>query len=430
MSQKTISITLMGLLSCLVIILATLITLDLRQPKPQGQSVGDSSVPARGEATFGSVIQETPPSAAAKLDSPATQPSQVRMESQERKPSISVSTSTENSIVQNNSQIASQRLYERVSLLTRQNQDEEAIEILQKMIQQNPNDLRAYALLGELYYQNDRLSQAIEAWEKALEADPFNEGMKSMLAKAQRERKTHSEFTHEVTRHFRIKFEGSENRDLYKTVLDILEEAYSEVGKTLSFYPDHEIIVFLYTGQQFFDVTRAPAWSGGIFDGKIRVPAKGYEDHLGRLRQILFHEYAHAVIHQMTEQGVSKVDRRLDSGVPTWLHEGIAQYMEPDGMQDNVDLRLEGLVNQGVFLDLPRLQGSFLGFNTQLAGLAYDESLSAVKFMIEEFGPYTVQRLLAALADQKDMDGAMRDAIFISYEEFQTRWKEHLKSLS
>ncbi len=430
MSQKATSITIIGLLSCLVIILATLILLDLKHPSPQKQSISNTGIPPGDEMASNSVTQEISLSAVAKLDNPPTQPGQAQMESQELKPNISVSTSDRHPVPQNSAQVADQKLYEKVSTLTHQNRDEEAIEILQKMIKQDPNDLRAYTLLGELHYQNDRLPQAIEAWEKVLEIDPFNEGLKAMLAKAQRERKAHSEFTHEVTRHFRIKFEGSENRDLYKTVLDTLEEAYNEVGKVLSFYPDHEIIVFLYTEQQFFDVTRAPAWSGGIFDGKIRVPAKGYEDYLGRLRQILFHEYTHAAIHQMTQPGASKVGRKMASGVPTWLHEGIAQYMEPDGMQENVDLRLEKWVKQGVFLDLWRLQGSFLGFNTQLAGLAYDESLSAVKFMIDEFSPYSVQKLLTALAQQKDMDEAMREAIFISYEEFQTRWEEHLKSLS
>jgi tetratricopeptide (TPR) repeat protein len=429
MSQKATSITLIGLLSCLVMILATLILIDLRQPKPQNPSASNRTVTQREERVSNSVIQDTPLSSVAQPDSPPPQPSQVQTERQEHKPSTSVSSlSAGQPIDQNSSHAANQKLYEKVSTLTRQNRDEEAIEILQKIIKQDPDDLRAYTLLGEMYYQNDRMTQAIEAWGKILETDPFNEGIKSMLAKAQREQKAHSEFTHEVTRHFRIKFEGSENRNLYKTVLDMLEEAYSEVGKVLSFYPDHEIIVFLYTEQQFFDVTRAPAWSGGIFDGKIRIPARGYEDYLDRLRQILFHEYTHAVIHQMTAQGVSRVDRKISSGVPTWLHEGLAQYMEPDGMQDNVDPRLEKWVKQGVFLDLSRLQGSFLGFNTQLAGLAYDESLSAVKFIIDEFGPYSVQKLLTALAHQKDMDEAMREAIFISYEEFQTRWVEHLKS--
>jgi tetratricopeptide (TPR) repeat protein len=428
MSQKATAITLIGLLSSLATILAIFIVIDLREPKPQVQSDRSSSLPVREEMGLNSVSEKTPLSAVTQVDLPAAQPNQAPVESQAAR--SSASKAVEHPTAQNNTQKVNQKLYEKVSILARQNRDEEAIEILQKIIKQDPNDLRAYTLLGELNYQNDRLSYAIEAWEKALEIDPYHEGIKTMLAKAQRERKTHSEFTHEVTRHFRIKFEGSENRDLYKTALDILEEAYSEVGKILSFYPDHEIIVFLYTGQQFFDVTRAPAWSGGIFDGKIRIPAKGYEDHLERLKQILFHEYTHAVIHQMTEQEVSRVDRKLGSGVPTWLHEGIAQYMEPDGMRDNVDLRLEKLVQQGVFVDLPKLQGSFLGFNTQLAGLAYDESLSAVKFMIDEFGPYSVQRLLAALAHQKNMDEAMREAIFISYEEFQARWKEHLKSLS
>jgi len=429
MSKKVTSITLIGLLSCLASILMILILFDLRKPKPLEQTASTHSIPTEEEADFPPASQGTSSAAATQSDGPPPQPHPGQMEIQERRSSTLVSAPAVSPVAQSSTRSLNQKLYEKLSTLTRQNRDEEAIEILQKIIKQDPNDLRAYTLLGELYYQNDRLSQAIEAWEKVLEADPFNEGIKTMLGKAQRERRTHGEFTHEVTRHFRIKFEGSENRDLYKTVLDTLEEAYNEVGKTLSYYPDHEIIVFLYTEQQFFDVTRAPAWTGGIFDGKIRIPARGYEDHLGRLRQILFHEYAHAVIHQMTGQGVSGVDRKVDSGVPTWLHEGIAQYMEPDGTQDSVDPRLEKWVKQGVFLELSRLQGSFLGFNTQLAGLAYDESLSAVKFLIDEFGPYSAQRLLTALAHQKTMDEAMRDAIFISYEEFQTRWVEHLKSL-
>ena len=130
----------------------------------------------------------------------------------------------------------------------------------------------------------------------------------------------------------------------------------------------------------------------------------------------------------MADQEVSKVGERTRSGVPTWLHEGIAQYLEPDSAQNDVDRPLKDWVRQGAFLELSRLHGSFLGFNTLLADLAYDESLSAVKFLVDQFGPYSIQRVLTALAHQKTIDEAMRDSIFIPYEEFQSRGEQHLKS--
>jgi tetratricopeptide (TPR) repeat protein len=422
------SSTLIGLLSCLAMALITLILQDLRQHRPEQEPTGVRTALLEAKPSPPSMTQETTLKAVDDDDSLRSVSTSAGAQTQDFTLSATTPTLSGQSMSQDNPQAANQKLYDQLSILTRQKRDEDAIETLQRIIRNDPGDLKAYILLGELYYQNDRLPQAIEAWEKILEIDPFNEGIKAMLAKAQRERKTHGDFTHEVTRHFRIKFEGSENRDLYKTVLDILEEAYSEVGKVLSFYPKQEIIVFLYTQKQFFDVTRAPEWTGGIFDGKIRIPAGGYEDHMDRLRQVLFHEYVHAVVHQMTAQGISRVGENSRSGVPTWFHEGIAQYLEPDSKSEDADQRLRRWVNQGVFLELTMLQGSFLGFNNQLAALAYDESLSAVKFMIDEFGPYSVQRFLNALAQQKTVDEAMRDAIFISYDEFQTRWVNHLKS--
>ena len=58
------------------------------------------------------------------------------------------------------------------------------------------------------------------------------------------------------------------------------------VGRGLSYYPDHEIQVILYSGQQFQEVTDAPGWSGGIYDGKIRIPIGGIEQETPGLRRL------------------------------------------------------------------------------------------------------------------------------------------------
>jgi len=322
-------------------------------------------------------------------------------------------------------------LYDKVSRLIGSRKEDKAIQTLNEMIKLAPNDLRAYALLGDLYYKQDQLPSAISAWKKILEKEPVNEKIKSLLEKAQREQKTHTAFTHESTRHFTIKFEGAENRGLYKFVLDTLEEAYGEVGRALLFYPTEEVIVFLYTGQQFFDVTRAPSWSGGVFDGKIRIPAKGFETQMDQLRKTLFHEYVHAVIHQMTDRGVSKKGERNNSSVPVWLHEGVAQYLEPSGNRNKGSGLLKMLVQQkgkeGI-IPLSQLQGSFMGINDPLVvQVAYDESLSAVQFLVGRFGIWRLKMLIEDLAVKQSIDEAMQSALLTSYAEFESRWQQGLE---
>lgn len=417
-NRNLISSILIGLLSCLALALITLIVLDSWETKPLEHPSASVALKDSESPILPSVESQTGKNTLPDLANPPSEPHKAEINPVNSAPKAHKRPADPQ---------PSAGSYAQLSALLAQNQDEKAIEILQRIIRDNPEEVKAYSLLGDLHYQHDRLKQAISAWEKVLEIDPFNETVRARLAKAQREYQAHRGFIHEATRHFRIEFEGSENRDLYKTILEILEEAFNEVGKALSFYPDREITVFLYTEQQFFDVTRAPAWTGGIFDGRIRIPAKGYQNHLDQLRRILFHEYAHAVIHQMTGQHIQGVEQDRKTSVPTWLHEGIAQYLEPRTSHDEPNAAFKVLAERGALLELSRLHGSFLGFNNQLAGLAYEESLSAVTFLVDQYGLYSLQRILTALAQQKTVDEAMRDILFLSYEEFQSRWEEHLR---
>ena len=318
-------------------------------------------------------------------------------------------------------------LYEKVTLLLRQQKEGDAIRVLNEIIQMVPSDLQAHTLLGDLYYKRDQVDKAIFVWEKMLKNDPANERIQFLLEKARRERDTQTKFVHESTRHFTIKFEGAESRSLYKTVLDILEEAYGEVGRALLFYPTEEIIVFLYTDQQFFDVTRAPAWTGGIFDGKIRIPTKGSETRLPVLRRILFHEYVHAMLHQMRKGGTSRVG---EFPIPTWLNEGVAQYFEPESRERTRELnaRLQPWIKLDGIVPLSQLHGSFLGVNDpRIAALIYDESLSAVSFLVGRFGIWRLKMLLEDLPTKQNLDEAMQSALLVSYENFQSNWEDALK---
>ena len=70
-------------------------------------------------------------------------------------------------------------------------------------------------------------------------------------------------------------------------------------------------------------------WVTGLFDGKIRLPAGGALPTRRELERILAHEYAHAVVHDLTR-----------GRAPRWLHEGLAQAL--DGATVDPMLRVPG----------------------------------------------------------------------------------------
>ena len=90
-------------------------------------------------------------------------------------------------------------------------------------------------------------------------------------------------------------------------------------GAALSHYPTAPIAVVLYTNEQFRDITRAPPWAGGAFDGIIRIPMRGALADAAEFDRVLAHEYTHALVYDLAR-----------SGVPTWLHEGLAVALERD----------------------------------------------------------------------------------------------------
>jgi hypothetical protein len=65
-------------------------------------------------------------------------------------------------------------------------------------------------------------------------------------------------------------------------------------------------------------VAKLPEWAIGIFDGKMRLRVDELQSAPELVRDLIFHEYTHAVLAMNIKQEV-----------PAWFHEGMAQLMEP-----------------------------------------------------------------------------------------------------
>jgi tetratricopeptide (TPR) repeat protein len=285
---------------------------------------------------------------------------------------------------------------------------------LGRAIELNPGEKIAYQVFADLAYRRDDLGAAVANWEKALEIDPSDAALKARLERIRREHRTEKDFSRDVTSHFSIKYEGRERIEAGRIVLRILEDAYGEVGRALSYYPEQEIAVILYSNQQFQEVTDAPGWSGGIYDGKIRIPIGGIEQETPALRRLLKHEYTHAVVRAITRR------------IPTWLNEGLAQHFEGREIGPRQKDMLRRLVQSRKMPSLRDLEGSFLGLNGTEASLAYLISLSAVVHMADRYGMYRVKMVLEELASGVDTGRAIDKALLISYEEFERGWLRSL----
>jgi len=279
----------------------------------------------------------------------------------------------------------------------------------------NPRDATAYQVLGELFYRRDDLESAVSYWEKAVELNPDAADIRARLDRIRKEHRTEKEFNREVTSHFLVKYEGREKIEAGRVILRILEEAYGALGRALSYYPDRELQVILYSGQQFQEVTDAPGWSGGIYDGKIRIPIGGIEQETPALRRLLYHEYTHAVV------------RSICVRCPTWLNEGLAQYFEGDGFDSRKKEMLRRVAQAGKLPSLVDLEGSFLGLGNTQAMYAYLFSLSSVRYMVDSFGMYRVKTVLEELGKGADTGKAVSTGIMISYDEFERGWKRSLE---
>jgi len=212
---------------------------------------------------------------------------------------------------------------------------------------------------------------------------------------------------------FRVRYDGSINEPLGIAVLQSLTEAYKDYAKRLGGSPGEPITVTLQT-EKHFDDERVPEWAEGVNDGTIRVPVHGLTALTPRLAQVLRHELAHSFIAS-----------RTGGNCPTWLQEGIAQWLE-GGDPTRGDATLAAAAREHRLLSLVTLEGPFDALSERDAVLAYAQSLSAVAYIVRHSGEAGIVRLLSALGDGLPSEEALPVALALSYPELQKGWSEQL----
>lgn len=268
-------------------------------------------------------------------------------------------------------------------------------------------------LLGQVAYRDGRLAEAEELLAEASEGNPGNTPLAELLAKVRRERQIEEKMEQKEGGNFSLSFDTQITSSLGGETLEVLDDAYSDLGALFAHYPRFRVPVLLYTRRDFVSATAAPDWSGGLYDGKIRVPIGGLEAMTPRLRQILYHEFAHVVIRDLA-------GRR----VPLWLNEGIAEAFTAEYC-DVAEEPVEG----DKLLPFSRLERSFEGLSSPQVEQAYRQSRSLVRSIVDRYGWFLVADLLRQLGRGMNLDAAIASTFAeegLTADTLIRRWQQSL----
>ncbi len=301
------------------------------------------------------------------------------------------------------------------ALLVRTGNATQALPLAQRAVRAAPESADAYAVLGYAQFASDRTKEAIVSWKHSLELRP-DSNVQQFLAKAQREENTEGDFAQRESSHFVLHYEGKQTSESMRSqIIAALESDYDDLARNLGSPTRDNILVTLYTEQAFFDVTHAPSWSGAINDGKLRIPISGLSSVTPELARVLKHELAHSFITQLS-----------GGRCPSWLHEGIAQLLEPKTI-DSDGRQLAKLFESQRNIPLNVLEGSFGNFSGAQAYVAYAESLAAVSYMNDSYGMGDIQRILQLLSQGSSTEAALRATIHSDYGQLESDLATYLK---
>jgi tetratricopeptide (TPR) repeat protein len=261
----------------------------------------------------------------------------------------------------------------------------------------------AYRRLGEACYQQGDLAAALAEWERALRLRP-DERLRDRVQRVEREARVQGGYRSRASQHFTAVYEGERREDVARELLQILERAYADVGYLLGGYPGQAVAVIFYSGVDFASATGVSASARGFYhflDGKIRIATRGLELNDPELASILYHEYAHALVHFLTR----------GNHPPRWMHEGLAIHAE-GGRARTVHAEAVRLAAAG---SLPGLDAS-----------PYVHGSAAVQHLIERHGMTRIQSLLGRLGEGQRFSEAFQETFRTDLATFQREVADRL----
>lgn len=286
-------------------------------------------------------------------------------------------------------------------------------------LENDPNNINALVLMGELKYLSQKLDEAKKLWEKvlALRSDyPHADTLKEKLKKLDKEAKVEKEYRLSGMDQFDIRY-SKEGTRLSYNVRYYLQEANRLIGQDFKFWPKRKITVLIYETGDFKSISDWQKGVVGVYDGKIRLPLIGADLTSNEIRGIIWHEYTHAIIHDITK-----------GNCPIWLNEGLAKVEEFKYIKKDLSI-LKSAVENDQLISFVDLDSAFFTLTDEIRfELAYEESYTLANYLKKRYNLYKIKKILERLGNNETIESAFKEELNIKITEFEKRWLNELRT--
>lgn len=215
-------------------------------------------------------------------------------------------------------------------------------------------------------------------------------------------------------------YEGGEG--FARRALATAEEAVDAAAELLGVVEMEPVDFFIYTDEREFRQAMGPATRENI-GGQAHLNTRTLfglikPEQIGSdwVDEVITHELAHLVFHDLVDNPYQYP--------PRWLNEGVAVYLA-EGYSDGRRSQVEGAAGGGTLIPLEGLGGQF-PTRAGRQSLAYAVSIDAVDHFVETYGEPALVELIAAFGEGRGLDGAFLDATGDDFAAFDAGWLDSL----
>lgn len=286
-----------------------------------------------------------------------------------------------------------------VALLS-DNRPGEALALLERALLDAPRDPQLLALAGVAAFRSDRGPRAIGYWKDSLALRP-DPSVQRMLDTALREQNADRTGEPLHSPRFVFRFDPAVMpRETARLLLGVLEQEYSRISFELGCKTAERLAVIAQTREDYMRATGAAEWSGGQYDGRIRVALLESEPGGPATRRALAHEIVHACL-------------AATGNWPAWLHEGLAQKLSGEMLSEPRRAAVRAAAKANAVPSLANFSQTWSRMSSGHAALAYATALYAVELFYQCHAAYGIRNLLRN-PDQlprimTDLDARLRD---------------------
>lgn len=265
--------------------------------------------------------------------------------------------------------------------LIEEGRPEEALHMLEPELQAHPKEAGLFAMAGIAAWKNQDNKQALIYWRQSLDLSP-NAALENLYARVDREVK--NDVSKQTIYGMRVVLRYDDvtvPAETARRMVDLVDQTYARVSSELGCTTQERIPTIVQSREAYLKTTGAAEWSGGLFDGRIHMPAAVGQQFDANTQRALAHETVHACLAMLGMW-------------PSWLHEGMAQKLSGDVLRPEVQAQLKQLAKDGKLPKLSMLTQGWAGLDAHNAAVAYALALEAVDVLYENYHEYGVRNLM------------------------------------